>query len=173
MLSLPFPSATAPSPKCRSAAPLGFWPPIITLTDRQLLALHGRSVQEDLAVASGQLLAFCVKKRTFSSRSSIFTRQQRDCASRYSEFRLCDTRVATGIEKRTPVELQTGGLTNARIAPAKARHCKGGATLRHLAAGRTSRRDQSALIRVARRDSFRATVFRWSTPLVIARCSSG
>jgi hypothetical protein len=32
---------------------------------------------------------------------------------------------------------------------------------------------QSALIRVASRDNFRETVFLWSTPLVIARCSSG
>jgi hypothetical protein len=32
---------------------------------------------------------------------------------------------------------------------------------------------QSALIRVASRDNLRETVFLWSTPLVIARCSSG
>ena len=32
---------------------------------------------------------------------------------------------------------------------------------------------QSALIRAASRDNLRDTVFLWSTPLVIARCSSG
>ena len=32
---------------------------------------------------------------------------------------------------------------------------------------------QSALIRAARRDSLRETVFLWRTPLVLARCSSG
>jgi hypothetical protein len=32
---------------------------------------------------------------------------------------------------------------------------------------------QSALIRAASRDNLRETVFLWSTPLVIARCSSG
>jgi hypothetical protein len=32
---------------------------------------------------------------------------------------------------------------------------------------------QSAFMRAARRDSFRDTVFLWSTPFVIARCSSG
>src|SRR5437588_3225066 len=32
---------------------------------------------------------------------------------------------------------------------------------------------QRALIRVASRDSLRATVFLWRTPLVVARCNSG
>src|SRR6516225_3260955 len=47
----------------------------------------------------------------------------------------------------------------------------GEAASRHLVAP-TARQGQSALMRAARRDSFRETVFLWSTPLVIARCSS-
>src|ERR1700732_3228132 len=77
------------------------------------------------------------------------------------------------IEKRTAVELRTDGQTTGPTARAKAQHLKERAAPRHLAAVDDSRRGQSALIRVARRDSFRATVFRWSTRLVIARCSSG
>jgi hypothetical protein len=34
-------------------------------------------------------------------------------------------------------------------------------------------RDHRALMRAARRDSLRETVFLWSTPFVMARCSSG
>jgi hypothetical protein len=55
-------------------------------------------------------------------------------------------------------------------APVNARWTKGDATSRHFVALSLSRmRDQSALIRVARRESFRETVFLCSTPLVIAR----
>ena len=46
--------------------------------------------------------------------------------------------------------------------------------LRHSAADTIAANcDQSALILAASRDNLRETVFLWSTPLVIARCSSG
>lgn len=49
-----------------------------------------------------------------------------------------------------------------------------GPRLRHYAADTIRAiRGQSALILAASRDSLRETVFLWSTPLVIARCSSG